>query len=111
MATGNTRATPVIDATGVPNLDWVLGGGLQRGSLAIVVGPPGSGKTTLAAQIVFSAARSGRRALILTALSEPTSKLVAHLRTFRFFDGDTARRPGAGDQPGAVPAEGAGHHR
>ena len=86
MTTGDTWKTPVIDATGVPNLDWVLGGGLPRGSLAIVVGPPGSGKTTLAAQIVFAAARSGRRALILTALSEPTSKLVAHLRTFRFFD-------------------------
>ena len=75
-----------VDATGVPSLDAVLGGGLPRGALAIVVGPPGSGKTTLASQIAFAAARAGRRALILTALSEPTSKLVAHLRTFRFFD-------------------------
>jgi len=86
MTVDDTRPIPTVDATGVPNLDAILGGGLPRGALAIVVGPPGSGKTTLASQIVFAAARSGRRTLILTALSEPTSKLVAHLRTFRFFD-------------------------
>ena len=75
-----------LDATGVPNLDTVLGGGLPRGAMAIVVGPPGSGKTTLASQVAFELARAGRRSLILTALSEPTSKLTEHLRTLSFFD-------------------------
>ncbi|MFI5271482.1 MAG: RAD55 family ATPase [Ktedonobacterales bacterium] len=74
------------DPTGVPHLDEVLGGGLPRGSLVLVMGLPGSGKTTLASQIVFTAARSGKRALILTALSESTSKLLEHLRAFSFFD-------------------------
>ena len=74
------------DPTGVPNLDLVLGGGLLRGSLVSVVGPPGCGKTTLAAQLAFAAARAGRRALILTTLSEPTSKLLAHLRGYAFYD-------------------------
>ncbi len=77
---------PTMDPTGVPNLDQVLGGGIPRGALVIVVGPPGSGKTTLANQMAFAAARSGRRAMVLTALSEPTSKLIAHLRNFRFYD-------------------------
>ena len=86
MAESEAAPLPQVDATGVPNLDAILGGGLPRGTLAIVVGPPGSGKTTLACQIAFAAARAGRRALILTALSEPTSKLIAHLRTFGFFD-------------------------
>ena len=76
------------DPTGVPNLDRVLGGGLPRGALVLVVGAPGSGKTTLALQMAFAAARAGRRVLILTALSEPTSKLIGHLRTFTFFDED-----------------------
>jgi circadian clock protein KaiC len=76
---------PGLDPTGVPNLDQVLGGGIPRGALVIVVGPPGSGKTTLANQMAFAAARAGRRAMVLTALSEPTSKLIAHLRNFRFY--------------------------
>ncbi len=77
-----------VDPTGIPNLDQVVGGGIPRGSLVIVVGPPGSGKTTLANQMAFAAARAGRRSIVLTALSEPTSKLIAHLRTFGFYDDD-----------------------
>lgn len=79
-------AEPPIDPTGVPNLDLLLGGGLIRGTLALLVGPPGCGKTTLAAQMAFAAAHAGRRTLILTALSEPTSKLLAHLRGYDFYD-------------------------
>ncbi len=82
-----------LDPTGIPQLDPVLGGGLPRGALSIVLGPPGSGKTTLVSQIAFAAARRGQRVLLLTALSEPASKLLDHLRSFRFFDlnliGDT----------------------
>jgi circadian clock protein KaiC len=84
-----------LDPTGVPNLDLLLGGGLQRGSLTIQVGPPGCGKTTLAAQMAFAAAKARRRVLILTTLSEPVSKLLLHLRGYTFFDealiGDTVR--------------------
>jgi circadian clock protein KaiC len=75
-----------LDPTGVPGLDVVLGGGLQRGSLVIIAGPPGGGKTILAHHIAFSAARVGRRTTILTAFSEPTNKLLAHMRPFAFFD-------------------------
>ncbi|HEY7358522.1 MAG TPA: ATPase domain-containing protein, partial [Ktedonobacterales bacterium] len=75
-----------IEPTGIPNLDQVLGGGLPRGALAIIVGPPGSGKTTLANQMAFAAARAGQRAMVLAALSEPTSKLIAHLRDFDFYN-------------------------
>jgi circadian clock protein KaiC len=75
-----------VDPTGVPNLDLVLGGGVRRGSLVLLVGAPGSGKTTLAAQMAFAAATAGRRVLILAAFAEPVSKLLTHLRTFRFYD-------------------------
>jgi len=77
---------PPLDPTGVPNLDLVLGGGLVRGSLMILVGPPGCGKTTLATQMAFAAARTGRRTLIFTALSESSSKLLGHLRVYGFYD-------------------------
>ena len=77
-----------LEPTGIPNLDQILGGGLPRGALAIIVGPPGSGKTTLANQMAFAAAQAGQRVMVLTALSEPTSKLIAHLSAFDFFDDD-----------------------
>ncbi|MGH2482531.1 MAG: RAD55 family ATPase, partial [Ktedonobacteraceae bacterium] len=74
------------DPTGVPQLDLVLGGGLPRGSLIAVFGPPGSGKTTLVCQIAFAAASRGQHVLLLTALAETTHKLVQHLQGFRFYD-------------------------
>ena len=77
-----------LETTGIPQLDLVLGGGLPRGTLVIVLGPPGSGKTTLASQMAFATARRGQRALFLTAFSEPTTKLLEHLRGYRFFDPD-----------------------
>ena len=85
-----SRAAPEQErhATGVPGLDAILGGGLQRGALVLLAGPAGSGKTTLAGQIAFNAAHAGRRVLLLTALSEPSDKLLAHLRTFDFYDED-----------------------
>ena len=83
-----TPLPQTLEPTGVPQLDFVLGGGLPQGALAILLGPPGSGKTTLASQIAFAAARRGQRALFLTALSEPTTKLLEHLQGYRFFDRD-----------------------
>jgi circadian clock protein KaiC len=87
-AAGDAVGGLSVDPTSVPGLDAVLGGGLPRGALASVVGPPGSGKTVLANQMAFAAARAGRRAVIFTVLSESTDKIVAHLRGFRFFDED-----------------------
>lgn len=72
--------------TGVSHLDRILGGGLTRGSVVLVMGLPGSGKTTLAGQIAFTAAHADKRVLILTALSESTGKMIAHLGAFSFFE-------------------------
>jgi circadian clock protein KaiC len=72
--------------TGTAGLDLVLGGGLPAGSLVIVAGPPGSGKTILAQQICFANATSERRALYYTTWSEPHDKLIRHLEPFSFFD-------------------------
>ncbi|WP_201375765.1 ATPase domain-containing protein [Ktedonobacter robiniae] len=80
-----SSSSTMIEATGVPQLDTVLGGGLPKGSLAIILGSPGSGKTTLASQIAFAAAKRGQKALLLTALSEPTTKLLGHLQSYNFF--------------------------
>jgi circadian clock protein KaiC len=74
--------------TGASGLDLVLGGGLPPGSLVILAGPPGSGKTILAQQICFANATDERRALYYTTWSEPHDKLVRHLEPFAFFEAD-----------------------
>lgn len=74
--------------TGVPGLDTVLGGGIPKGSLVLVAGPPGVGKTILSTQIASSVAAQGGKVLILTALSEATAKLVAYLDGLDYFRAD-----------------------
>ena len=73
-------------ATGVPGLDNLLGGGLPEFSFNLVVGPPGSGKTTLAHQIMFSLAKPDNRALFFTVLGEPPLKMLRYQQQFAFFD-------------------------
>lgn len=53
-------------ASGVPELDRLLGGGLDRGTSSLIMGPAGSGKSTLAFQYVVTALRRGERALFVS---------------------------------------------
>src|SRR5438067_5565200 len=53
-------------ATGVPELDRVLGGGLVPASLVLVGGEPGVGKSTLLLTALAAVSRGGRRALLVT---------------------------------------------
>lgn len=48
----------------VKGLDDLCGGGLDRGSSTLILGPAGAGKSTVAAQFVVAAARRGERATI-----------------------------------------------
>jgi len=48
-------------ATGVKGLDSLLGGGLDRGTSTIFMGPPGTGKSTVAVRYAFTAASAGER--------------------------------------------------
>jgi circadian clock protein KaiC len=50
--------------SGVAELDLLLGGGLDRGTSTLALGPAGSGKSTLAAQFAAAAAARGERAAI-----------------------------------------------
>ena len=74
--------------TGVPGLDNLLGGGLPEFSFNLIAGTPGSGKTTLAHQIMFSLASPTNRALFFTVLGEPAIKMLRYQQQFLFFDID-----------------------
>ena len=52
--------------TGVPELDRVLGGGLVPGSVVLLAGEPGVGKSTLLVTAAARVAESGRRCLVVT---------------------------------------------
>lgn len=72
--------------TGVPGLDEVLGGGLPEYSFNLIAGEPGSGKTTLAHQILYANASAERQALYFTVLGEPPLKMLRYLQQMSFFD-------------------------
>lgn len=77
--------------TGSPGLDLMLGGGLERGGVIVLAGPPGTGKTILAQQVCFANATPGHKAVYYTTVSEPHTKLVRH----RESSPSSIRRPWA----------------
>jgi circadian clock protein KaiC len=80
------RSTMQLETTSIPDLDTILGGGLPRGSVTVIAGEPGAGKTVLTLQMLFHAASSGARCLYFTTLSEPAMKVVRYMQAFDFFD-------------------------
>lgn len=53
-------------STGIGEFDAVLGGGLVPGSLVLIGGPPGIGKSTLTTMVLAHLAGSGRRTLYVS---------------------------------------------
>jgi len=60
---GEARPMP----TGVVEVDRVLGGGFVAGSVTLVFGPPGVGKSTLLFQVLSSVAATGSQVLLASA--------------------------------------------
>jgi DNA repair protein RadA/Sms len=58
-------------ASGIEEFDRVLGGGLVRGSIVLLGGEPGIGKSTLLLQVADSLARSGARVLYACGEESP----------------------------------------
>ena len=53
-------------STGIPEVDHVLGGGLVAGSVTLLGGEPGIGKSTLLLQLLGAQAAPGRRSLLVS---------------------------------------------
>jgi len=67
-------------ACDIPELDALLGGGLEQGTSTLIMGPAGTGKSTLAAQFAAAAVRRGERAALFVFDERPetlTSRCAA----------------------------------
>ena len=67
-------------STGVARLDYMLSGGLFRGSLVLVSGAAGSGKSTLGAHLIDAACARGERALMIL-FEESPAEMVRNMRS------------------------------
>lgn len=56
----------VVASSGVPDLDAMLKGGLDRGTSTLIMGPSGCGKSTLALQYVIAGLARGEKALFIS---------------------------------------------
>src|SRR2546429_1792109 len=62
---GETHEAPRLPS-GVPELDRVTGGGFVRGSVLLMAGDPGIGKSTLLIQAAAALAKTGHRAVYIS---------------------------------------------
>ncbi len=72
--------------TGKERLDVILGGGLPRNAINLLIGVPGSGKTVFAQQCVYANAREDRPAVYFSTVSEPLEKMLRFGQSLTFFD-------------------------
>jgi circadian clock protein KaiC len=63
-------------ASGLPEFDALIGGGLEEGTSTLVVGAAGTGKSTLAAQFLAQAARRGEKSAMFVFDESPTTLLT-----------------------------------
>jgi circadian clock protein KaiC len=62
---GGPRPIDSMLASNVPELDSLIGGGLDRGTGTLLLGPSGAGKSSIALQFVTSALASGEKVLMV----------------------------------------------
>jgi circadian clock protein KaiC len=69
-----------VASSGMAELDAMLGGGLDRGTSALMLGPPGTGKSALATQWASAAAGRGEKVLMY-AFDESAATMQARSKS------------------------------
>jgi circadian clock protein KaiC len=66
LVSGEHRTTfsRTVLTSGIPALDALLGGGIERGSSTLMIGPAGAGKSLVALQFAVAAAKRGEKAAL-----------------------------------------------
>jgi circadian clock protein KaiC len=78
--------------TGIRCFDTILGGGFTAGSVQLLIGKPGTGKTIFANQFAFHHASTNHTAAYVTLLAESHARMLKHLAGFSFFDPELVSR-------------------
>lgn len=69
--------------TGIPGLDELIEGGLPQGSITLISGTPGTGKSILCSQIAFKNALKGKKVLYLN-LEQNEGRLEEQMLQFNW---------------------------
>jgi len=77
--------------SGLSHLDELLGGGVERGSSTLLIGPAGTGKTIFALQFVSAAVERGEKAAIFI-FDEELGLLFARTRALGLISNGSAMR-------------------
>jgi circadian clock protein KaiC len=82
LVAADHKRTFVVEpiSSGVQGLDELLGGGLDRGTSTLLMGPAGSGKSTIAVKFAVEAAKRGERSAIF-AFDESRPTLFTRARS------------------------------
>ena len=96
IATGGLRVFPRMIAaeyraqfehesvsSGIAALDSLCGGGFDRGTTTLILGPAGTGKSTLALQFAVQMAKQGERSMIFT-FDETRSVMLSRAKALGF---------------------------
>lgn len=75
-------ATYVKVKTGIPGLDTIISGGLKQGRSIVVSGPPGSGKTTLGLQFLYSGAKDFDEPGVYITLSQNLDEIKNDCKSY-----------------------------
>jgi DNA repair protein RadA/Sms len=89
-------AAPEADqrvSTGHPGVDRVLGGGLVAGSVSLLAGEPGIGKSTLLLHLIAALSASGRPCLLVSG-EESQGQVAARAHRLGIAGGSIAFAPG-----------------
>jgi len=84
------RRTPL--GSGISGLDELMGGGIERGTACLVLGPAGTGKSLISLQFAIAAIKRGEKAALFV-FDEELSLLFDRTRHFG-FDLDALRKSG-----------------
>ena len=72
--------------SGIPGLDPLIEGGFPVPSVLLILGDPGTGKTTFGMQSIFHGAKIGEKAIYMTGVAEPVFMIKKFMSNYNFFD-------------------------